>query len=149
MPRGNLVFYIEVDGTPGPQGSKRHVGNGRMVESSKKVKPWRTAVAKAARASIPKDWELLDGPLHVEVIFHLPRPESKPKTIDVPAIRYPDVSKLLRSTEDALTKIIWADDARIVHADARKQYAVTPELHRIYDKSKHRQPGATIKVYRA
>ena len=32
---------FNVIGIPGAQGSKRHVGNGVMVESSKKVKPWR------------------------------------------------------------------------------------------------------------
>jgi hypothetical protein len=34
---------------PAPQGSKRHVGNGRMIESSTKVKPWRQAVIAAAK----------------------------------------------------------------------------------------------------
>lgn len=150
MPTGNLVFYITVDGVPGPQGSKRHVGNGRMVESSKKVVPWRKAVAKAATASMPKDWETLDGPLYVEIDFHLPRPKSAPKTIDIPAIRYPDVSKLVRATEDALTQCgVWADDARIVRELTSKRYAVDEELHRIHDRSVHRAPGASIKVYRA
>jgi Holliday junction resolvase RusA-like endonuclease len=150
MPTGNLVFYITVDGVPGPQGSKRHVGNGRMVESSKKVKPWRKAVELAARASMPKDWESLDGPLYVEIDFHLPRPKSAPKTIDIPAIRYPDVSKLVRATEDALTQCgVWADDARIVRELTSKRYAVGEELHRIHDRNVHRASGASIKVYRA
>ena len=40
---------FEVVGLPAAQGSKRHVGNGVMVESSKALKPWRSAVAEAAR----------------------------------------------------------------------------------------------------
>lgn len=150
MPTGNLVFYIEVPGVPGPQGSKRHVGGGRMVESSKKVKPWRTAVMTVAKASIPADWEALDGPLYAEIGFHLPRPKSAPKTVDIPAIRYPDVSKLVRATEDALTQAgVWSDDARLVRELSTKRYSVGPDLPRIYDPAVHRQPGATIKVYRA
>jgi len=36
-------------GVPAPQGSKRHVGRGVLVESSKALGPWRDAVAWAAR----------------------------------------------------------------------------------------------------
>src|ERR1700676_3259288 len=35
---------ITVRGIPAPQGSKRHVGGGRMIEMSKAVGPWREAV---------------------------------------------------------------------------------------------------------
>ena len=48
--RLTIVAY----GQPAPQGSKRHVGKGVMVESSKKLRPWRQdvkAAAEAARAS--------------------------------------------------------------------------------------------------
>lgn len=149
MPAGNLVFYIAVEGVPGPQGSKNSY-NGRLVESSKKVKPWRNAVMKAAKAAMPDDWEVLDGPLAAEIQFHLPRPKSAPKTIDIPAIRYPDVSKLVRATEDALTQAgVWADDARVVREVTGKRYSIESDLHRIYDPFVHRPAGATIKVYRA
>lgn len=42
------MIEITVHGLPAPQGSKRHVGRGVMVESSKNVKPWRSAVVWAA-----------------------------------------------------------------------------------------------------
>ena len=43
--------YFEVIGTePAPQGSKRYLGNGRFVEASKKLEPWRRAVAEAVEA---------------------------------------------------------------------------------------------------
>jgi Holliday junction resolvase RusA-like endonuclease len=35
---------------PAPQGSKRHVGKGVLVESCRNVKPWRELVAQAAMA---------------------------------------------------------------------------------------------------
>jgi crossover junction endodeoxyribonuclease RusA len=37
-------MHIRINGIPAPQGSKRHVGNGVMIESSKAVGPWREAV---------------------------------------------------------------------------------------------------------
>lgn len=40
----------------------------------------------------------------------------------------PDVTKLVRAAEDALTGIVWADDALIVHQVAGKRYGDTPGL---------------------
>jgi Holliday junction resolvase RusA-like endonuclease len=52
---------------------------------------------------------------------------------------YPDGSKLIRSTEDALTGILWGDDGQIVrHGLVEKRYAGWPgSLSR---------PGAVITV---
>ena len=36
----------------------------------------------------------------------------------------PDLSKLIRATEDALTGIIYADDAQIVDIHAKKEYGL-------------------------
>lgn len=114
-----------VYGQPAPQGSKKFVGfakgkggeaRGRaiMVESSAKVKPWRTdvreAALKARNGAAP-----LDGPLIARMVFTLPKPKSAPKTRRTYPDKKPDLSKLCRSTEDALTDAgLIADDARIV-----------------------------------
>lgn len=122
------VLRIVVYGTPGPQGSKTFKGfrRGRpvMVESSKKVKPWREDVHDAARVAIlslpaPLRRQFpLDEPLAGRFVFTLSKPLSAPKRSRTWPMRYPDVSKLLRSTEDALTKAgVWADDARLVELD--------------------------------
>jgi len=39
------MIWFEVPGIPAPQGSKRHVGGGRMVESSRSLPEWRASVA--------------------------------------------------------------------------------------------------------
>lgn len=149
MPIGNLVFYADARGIPAPQGSKKHVGRGRMVEVSKKLKPWRKAVTQQAKAALPEDWEPLDGPLHAEFTFHLPRPASAPKTRDIPAIRMPDLSKLVRAVEDALTDAgVWVDDARVVAEVTNKRYSVTEALPKIFDPKIHRETGVSIKVFR-
>jgi Holliday junction resolvase RusA-like endonuclease len=101
------AFYAY--GTPAPMGSKRHVGRGVMIESSKKVKPWREAVKAAGEGAGPT----LDGPLRVVMVFSMPRPKSAPKRVTVPSTM-PDLSKLCRATEDAITEVgLWADDARV------------------------------------
>lgn len=38
-----MRLHFEIPGRPAAQGSKRHVGGGRMIEQSKYLKPWRTA----------------------------------------------------------------------------------------------------------
>src|SRR5215831_11712417 len=75
-------FAISVTGDPAPQGSKRHVGNGRMIEASAKLPDWRTAVALQTRAAM-KD-QKWDGygehvPVRVVLTFRLKRPTSLPK----------------------------------------------------------------------
>ena len=108
------AFAFVAYGQPAPQGSKRHVGRGIMVESSKAVKPWREAVKAAALDALPTPWTPLAGPLTVRMVFTMPRPKSAPKSRVAPD-RIPDLSKLARATEDALTDVgVWEDDARVV-----------------------------------
>ena len=45
MDEYNYDFFVL--GEPAPQGSKRHVGHGILLEQSKKVKPWREAIKYA------------------------------------------------------------------------------------------------------
>lgn len=119
------AISIVVYGEPAPQGSKRHVGRGVMVESSTKVKPWRQDVVAAAQEAIfscemTNDvlWEPLDGPLAVRMVFSMRKPQSAPKRRQTWPDRIPDLSKLIRSTEDALTTAgVWRDDARVVDYD--------------------------------
>ena len=113
------MLEITVYGTPGPQGSKRHVGNGRMIESSSKVKPWREAVVWAARENGQK----IAGPVGVSIVFTLPKPASAPKRRTTWPGRKPDIDKLVRSTFDALsTAGTFEDDARVVDLRATKVY---------------------------
>jgi len=113
-----VTIEITVYGNPAPQGSKKFVGvingHGMMVESSKKVKPWRQdvkAAALAARAGEPP----IDGPVIARMVFTMPKPASAPKRKRTYPDKKPDLSKLVRSTEDALTEAgIWRDDARVI-----------------------------------
>ena len=109
-----------VPGVPAPQGSKRHVGNGIMVESSRGVAPWRTAVAYIARARR----ERFDTAIHVQIEFIMPRPKRLGKTRQEPMTQKPDVDKLIRSTLDGLTTSgIIPDDSYVTHVEAEKRRA--------------------------
>ena len=111
---------ITVYGVPAPQGSKRHVGRGVMIESSKKVKPWREAVKWAAIEVLVGRG--IEGPIEVEVDFYFVHPKTG-KRRPAHSVK-PDIDKLLRSTFDALTDAgAFEDDSRIVSVQARKHYA--------------------------
>jgi len=119
---------FHVPGVPAPQGSKNAYRRGNkilLVESSKKVKPWRAAVAQAATIAYLRT-EPIDGPVAVEIDFHLPRPKSLPKRV-IWMVKKPDLDKLIRSTLDALSGIAYIDDNRVTRIVADKHYAASPE----------------------
>jgi crossover junction endodeoxyribonuclease RusA len=135
---------LRVYGTPGPQGSKKHVGGGRMVESSKKVGPWREAVTTAAQMAGVAGLRL-DGPLLLRVEFVLRRPKSHYTTKgalkpDAPywVTTTPDLDKLLRSTKDGLVQAgVICDDKLVAAGGQHKRYASEGET-----------PGAIVEITR-
>lgn len=137
-------MIIIVYGNPAPQGSKRFVGmvagHGMMIESSKKVKPWREAVKHAAL--LERDYAPpLDEPLIVRMVFTMPKPASAPKRRRIWPMRTPDLSKLIRSTEDALTDSgVWKDDARVV------EYSRTAKVFPNEDPEALDAPGVRIEI---
>lgn len=118
---------VFVPGTPAAQGSKRHVGGGRMVESSKALGPWRSTVTLAVHQACPGP--ALTGAVAVSVEFVLPRPKSTPKRSTPPHIRKPDVDKLIRAVFDAVTDagVVWGDDSQVDVVQASKRTAEVGE----------------------
>lgn len=145
------VVAFTVLGKAQPAGSKRafrhpHTGRIMVTDAAKGSRPWKQQVAGAGAELVD---ELLDGPLALEVTFYVARPKGhygsgrnaavvRPSAPEFPATR-PDVTKLLRGTEDALTGVLWRDDAQIVDQVARKRYG-TPERCEI--KVATRWPGS-------
>lgn len=108
----------------------------RIVDDAgKRNKQWRAAVEAAAR--LQYDAAPLDGPLRVLFRFHVRRPKhhhvagkrSRELKADAPAYPTgpPDAIKFARSTEDALTGILWTDDSIIVQEYIEKVYAASHE----------------------
>lgn len=154
-PAGAPAISVTVHGLPAPQGSKRHVGHGRMVESSKAVAPWRQDVKYAALDAVAAtaDWSALDGPLVASMVFTFARRKGHfgtgrnahllRATAPVRPAVYPDLSKLVRSTEDALTGVVWADDARVVEYTRLAKHYAGDGGDDVLD-----VPGAVIRVWR-
>jgi Holliday junction resolvase RusA-like endonuclease len=135
------VTIITVLGHPAPQGSKSfkgiHGGKAILTESSKAVRPWRQAVTWCVREQAAG--VKFSGPVTLEIAFTMKKPK-KPKYA-WPAVP-PDLSKLIRSTEDALTDSgIWEDDARVVRVEASKLYQGQNGALDV--------PGATIMIRKA
>jgi crossover junction endodeoxyribonuclease RusA len=133
----SITFTVE-GMAPKPQGSKRSVGNGVMIESCKELKPWRYLVTQAAIAT---GAPMIRGPVSMSVVFlfHRPKGHYGAKGLKPSAPRFhcvkPDGDKLLRSLSDSLTGVLFEDDARIVSIASQKRYTVGQE-----------QPGAIISI---
>lgn len=113
-----------MQGRPAAQGSKRHVGGGRMIEASKFVAPWRKAVTSAAlEIAELEGWETQYGPMEAHMVFDIARPASV-KDSDRPLpIKPPDLDKLVRAVCDSLTDAaVWGDDGQLVKLTCEKQY---------------------------
>ena len=129
-----MKYVITVKGIEAaPQGSKKHVGNGIMVEVCKRVGTWKKAVGREARKVVK---EIIIEPVHVELVFWFRRPvshlnakgEPKQSAPKYPNRRQGDIDKLCRSTLDALTLSAIADDSQVVSLHARKYYCNKNEV---------------------
>lgn len=128
-----IQFFVP--GVPKPAGSKRAFMNAWtkkivVTDDCKKSGDWKGDVKAFAfphRPAAP-----LTGPLRLTVRFVMPRPKShflksglRP---DAPACHTskPDATKLLRCIEDALTSLLWVDDAQISWQEVTKSYGLLP-----------------------
>jgi crossover junction endodeoxyribonuclease RusA len=127
-----LNFFVA--GIPKPGGSKRaffRPGMQRPVitdDAGEGNRNWRAAVADFASRAMSGQ-QLLAGPLRLDIVFHVLRPKGHfgakgllPSAEPYPAKR-PDVLKLARSTEDAMTGVVYVDDAQIVAEWLTKVYS--------------------------
>lgn len=136
------AVYFFVPGKAAPGGSKTAFGfkraNGsigaRIIDAGKNNKQWRAVVsleAKGAMTAPP-----LTGPVVARAVFVVARPKShlnskgqvKPSAPPFPTTK-PDATKLWRAVEDAMTGIVWIDDAQVIHQSVSKVYGDTPGVH--------------------
>lgn len=135
------LLRFSVIGVAKPAGSKRgfvNPKNGRVIiTDDSKNKPWRQEVAGAGAVAMG-DAELFLGALAVTFTFVRPRPRGhfgtgrnagvvKASSPAFPVTR-PDVLKLSRAAEDALTGIVWRDDSQIVDERLLKVWGAPERL---------------------
>jgi crossover junction endodeoxyribonuclease RusA len=129
--------YLEivVEGTPVPQGSFRHIGNGRIIAANPKLNAWRQTIAD--QVSEKTAVRLIDGFCRVDLVFTLPRPKSVPKSRRTRPTTKPDLDKLVRAALDAISLPryvqLLTDDSIVTDLHAAKRYADhTPPGVRIF-----------------
>jgi len=138
------MIQFFVPGLPATSGSKRPFiykskkdGKQRvaMVPDNKRQKPWMSTVSVAAGEVF--NGSVLRGPVALTVQYFFPRPkshygngrnagivkDSAPKH----HISKPDLSKLTRAIEDALSGIVWKDDSQVISHIESKDYAANGE----------------------
>lgn len=134
------VLRLRVVGKARPAGSKRAfaIPDGRggykrrsggspvivVTDDCENGKSWRKTVQAQVRAQLPDGFCLLDCPLSVTMMFVVARGKSHYRTgrnadklkegAPLYHAKKPDVLKLARAVEDALTGVVWVDDSRIV-----------------------------------
>jgi len=112
------LISFSAEGTPVPQGSMKHIGNGRMIHSrATELATWRALVALAAKQAGCKP---IDSPIIISMRFRLKRPKTVKR--DHPTVP-PDLDKLVRGVNDGLTGVAFTDDSQIVQLTASKIYS--------------------------
>ena len=121
-------IQFTVRGLPQAKGSTRAFivkGKPVITSTNRNLKDWEHLVASEAQKLAPPT--LWEGPVNLILRFYLPRPKTLPKKI-VWHTKRPDLGKLARACEDALTGIIWRDDSQIVHEVLVKEYGDPPSV---------------------
>ncbi len=118
-----MTFRTFVRGVPAAKGNlTAFVVRGRPIVTERKtggVKEWQAAV----NAVLQDRWTgpPLEGPVRVQLGFCLLKPPSVPKKRYCPTVK-PDIDKLARAVLDAMTGIVFRDDAQVVSLLAAKRY---------------------------
>ena len=132
---------ITVGGIPKPAGSKRYVGNraGKpiIIEDNPKTNDWKKEVRQVAAAKMRElELDVIRDLVIVQMVFTQTRPKAhygtgrksqilKPSAPLRPGVK-PDITKLVRGTEDALKGIVWYDDCLVVRQINDKVYGKYP-----------------------
>ena len=132
-----MTIAFTAYGVPQPKGSMRvyqPTGATRAIltDGNRNVKQWQRLIAAAARSALDAlpepDRRMLPGGVRCEIRYYLPRPtryttRKYRNGYVVPHTTRPDLDKLTRGIFDAMTHVIWHDDAQVVELVTTKQYA--------------------------
>lgn len=130
----SITFFVP--GIAKPAGSKRafyipKLKRAVITDACAKSRDWKGDVKHAAHRAM-FEMSPLTGPVSLTVEFRMPRPKShygtgknasqlKPNAPTWHTSK-PDATKLLRCIEDAMTGIVWTDDAIIARQKVFKVY---------------------------
>lgn len=129
-----MKLELTVPGAPVPQGSTRsfvarRTGRVVTVPDNPKMMPWRAAVGALALQARPDGWPLR-APVTIDALYLFDRPAGHygARGTVLPSaptrkVTRPDVDKLDRAILDALTGVLYADDAQVVRLAGGKDFA--------------------------
>ena len=133
------LLVVWILGTPEPAGSKRYLGRtkagkGIVADDNPDAALWKRTVQLEVRQAMLEQGRAIErGPLLVAFTFRVRRPRAHYRTgknagkLHAWAPAYPtgrpDALKLARAVEDALTGILYVDDAQSVTLRVAKRYA--------------------------
>jgi len=131
-------------GEPSPEGSTRSFYIAKLNrtvtthQNQKRLEAWRNRVATEAQHMLEgREWSAdCSSAYSLDVDFVLARPPSVPAHRRVHPTVKPDIDKLVRAVNDALTGILFPDDCQVVSVSMTKAY------------DEGRRPGAYIRVCR-
>ena len=134
-----IQFFVL--GIPRPGGSKKGIYNARLKRvliikaGGQNEENWRQAVSAAALQAMG-DRPPIACAVRCDITFVMPRPKGHYRTgkhadelrenAPTEHINRPDRGKLLRSTEDAMTGIVWRDDSQVCDGRLQKLYGERP-----------------------
>jgi crossover junction endodeoxyribonuclease RusA len=130
------VISFTVPGRAQPAGSKRaFIRGGRpvVVDANPNAGAWKERVALVAAQA--HRGPPITGPVELSITVRLLRPQGHWKKSgglvkdapEYPIVR-PDLTKLVRALEDALTGIVWLDDSQVIAQHVKKIYADRDEV---------------------
>lgn len=116
QPKGSTRAFV-------PKGWTRPI----VTSDNPKLKSWEQTIRERLQVVMADtERELLDrlfeGPVSVGLVFHLRRPASLPKRVTAHG-KKPDLDKLTRGAIDALSGVLFRDDALVTAIRAQKIYA--------------------------
>lgn len=117
---------VWVPGAPKAQPRPRRSANGG-VYTPDSADRWKSAVAGFVTGNKPP--RVMQGPIEVELIFHMPRPARLNRKSDpagvVPAVTKADVDNLAKAVLDAITQtgVVWSDDNQVWRLTVVRWYA--------------------------
>ncbi len=138
-----IISFI-VLGEPSPEGSTRSFYIPKLNrtvtthQNQTRLNAWRNRVAtEAQNVLFEREWTSDRASAYtLDVDFVLPRPPSVPPHRRIRPTVKPDIDKLVRAINDALTGILFPDDCQVVSIRVTKDY------------EGERRPGAYLRVCR-
>jgi Holliday junction resolvase RusA-like endonuclease len=121
------MIVFEIPGVPIPLQRHRHAGKKCFDPQKREKRAYQTYIASRLNG-------VLKTAVAIKLIveYHMPIPKSYSKTrvlecVLGPHSNKPDLSNLIKFTEDTFNGMLWKDDSLIAEIEARKFYAQVPK----------------------